>query len=50
MRENNMYRAFDYGRKHLKKYQRWLAPSRELDKGNVYVSGGTNGQRPFFWS
>lgn len=29
MRENNMYRAFDYGRKHLKEYQRWLAPSRE---------------------
>ena len=41
MKENNMYRAFDYGRRHLKEY---------LDKGNVYVSGGTNGQRPFFGS
>lgn len=29
MRKNNMYQDFDHGKKHLKEYQRWLAPSRE---------------------
>lgn len=42
MRKNNMYQDFDHGKKHLKEYQRWLAPSgsRHFTKNAVFSEAG----------